>query len=106
MQSAKEKLSNMASSAKEHLNIFKAKAQEKGEKATASTEEEKKIAEEERKAKEAEAKRDLHEAKAGHAADKNFHTHRPHNDHHDPPLSGSTLPTYPLGGHRPGHKYP
>jgi hypothetical protein len=29
MQSAKEKLSNMASSAKEHVNIYKAKVEEK-----------------------------------------------------------------------------
>lgn len=29
MQSAKEKVSNMASSAKEHVNIYKAKAEEK-----------------------------------------------------------------------------
>jgi len=29
MQSAKEKLTNMASSAKEHVNIYKAKVEEK-----------------------------------------------------------------------------
>lgn len=80
------------------------------EKAVARTEEEKKIAEEQRKAKEAQAKMELHQAKAQHAAEK-FEPRHDH-DHRRPaaadgtPLSSTTLPTYPLGGHhRPGHNY-
>ncbi|CAN4127832.1 unnamed protein product [Withania somnifera] len=70
MHSVKEKVSNTAAAAKEHVDIFKAKAEEKAEKAGARTKEEKDIAEERRKAKEAEAKMELHESKASHAADK------------------------------------
>ncbi|KAI5327654.1 hypothetical protein L3X38_027050 [Prunus dulcis] len=70
MQSAKEKLSNKACAAKEHANIYKAKAEEKIKKVTAKTEEQREIASEVRKAKEAKAKIELHEAKAEHAAEK------------------------------------
>ncbi|XP_021904517.1 late embryogenesis abundant protein 18-like [Carica papaya] len=70
MQSAKEKISNMASSTKEHIKICMAKTEEKLEKATATTEEQKHIARERRKAKEAQAKMELHQAKAEHAAQK------------------------------------
>ncbi|GMP95534.1 hypothetical protein CsSME_00044546 [Camellia sinensis var. sinensis] len=60
MHSAKEKVSNMASAAEEHVDIYKAKVEEKVEKAAARTKEEKDIAQELRKAKEAEAKMKLH----------------------------------------------
>lgn len=87
------------------------------EKAAARTEEEKKIAEERRKAKEAQAKMELHQAKAKHAAEKVESKY--HHVHHQPtvgthghqpvgaaaPVAGATVPTYPLGGHRPGHMY-
>ncbi|KAH7514394.1 hypothetical protein FEM48_Zijuj11G0085100 [Ziziphus jujuba var. spinosa] len=113
MQSAKEKLSNMASAAKEHLNINKAKVEEKVEKAGARTEEEKKIVEERKKAKEAEAKMELHEAKAKHAAEKlgakqsHLYDQVHHHHGHHPlgtskPKVGSSVPTTPLGKHPPG----
>ncbi|KAK9120714.1 hypothetical protein Syun_018331 [Stephania yunnanensis] len=70
MQTVKEKLSNMASAAKEHTKICGAKVDEKVEKSTARTEDEKKIAHEKRKAKEHGAKTDLHAAKAAHKAEK------------------------------------
>ncbi|PON57060.1 Late embryogenesis abundant protein [Parasponia andersonii] len=131
MQSAKEKLSNMASSAKEHIEVYKAKGEEKVEKAAARTEEEKKIAEERRKAREAEAKRELHEAKAKHATEKLSRKQRHLHHHPDPPLvgdttatatdlhhghhhqpvgtanlmAGATKPTYPLGNQFPGNKH-
>ncbi|GAB4857814.1 hypothetical protein Ancab_015720 [Ancistrocladus abbreviatus] len=63
-------MSDMASSAKAHANICKAKAEEKADKATARTEEEKEIAHQMRKAKEAEAMAELHAEKARHAAEK------------------------------------
>ncbi|KAK3428839.1 hypothetical protein EUGRSUZ_E00290 [Eucalyptus grandis] len=137
MQSAGEKLKNVASSAKEHIDIAKAKLEEKVEKATARTPEEKEMAHQRRKAKEAEAKMELHQAKAAHAAEKLAakhptlpgHVHGPadhhtttqpvvgapgHQTRHRPvgtvdPISGTTVPTYPLGGHPPHsghtHKY-
>ncbi|KAI7995278.1 Late embryogenesis abundant protein 6 [Camellia lanceoleosa] len=125
MHSAKEKVSNMASAAEEHVDIYKAKVEEKVEKAAARTKEEKDIAQELRKAKEAEAKMKLHEAKAEHAADKLHakHSHHhlcgdhnptivgAHGRHHHPvgttavPMAGTTNPTYPLGGHAPGHHH-
>ncbi|KAB2632219.1 protein LE25 [Pyrus ussuriensis x Pyrus communis] len=70
MQSAKEKLSNMASAAKEHVDIYKAKAQEKVVKATAKTDEEREIASQIRRAKEAKAKMEFLEAKTKHSAEK------------------------------------
>ncbi|XP_061361455.1 late embryogenesis abundant protein 6-like [Gastrolobium bilobum] len=120
MQSSKEKLKNVASAAKEQVDIYKAKIDEKAEKATARTKEEKVIAEERAKAKEAKAKMELHEAKARHAAEKlstnqshnyGLHDHEPHLDGahqyqgHQPlgtvPKPGATHPTYPLGGNPP-----
>ncbi|KAJ7952671.1 Seed maturation protein [Quillaja saponaria] len=131
MQSAKEKLSNMASAAKEKADIYKAKIEEKAEKATAITEEEKVIAHERRKVKEAKAKMELHEDKAQHAAEKLNTKHSHLYGHHEPhlmgthrsqpgqhvpvvgtqgqqqpvgtavPMVGATAPTYPLGGHPP-----
>ncbi|PPS02862.1 hypothetical protein GOBAR_AA17801 [Gossypium barbadense] len=59
----KEKISNMASTAKEHVNIGKAQLEEKLEKASASTEEQKELAHERKKAKEARAKMELHQDK-------------------------------------------
>ncbi|XP_057478931.1 late embryogenesis abundant protein 6-like [Actinidia eriantha] len=110
MHSAEEKLSNAASAAKEHFDIYKAKVEEKVENATARTKEEKERAHECRKAKEAEAKMKLHEAKAEHAAEK-LHSHHIYGvETHGPqpivtaaPVPGTTVPTYPLGGHPPGH---
>lgn len=102
------------------------------EKAAARTEEEKKVAEERRKAKEAEAKMELHAEKAKHAAEKLSRNKYVHHGHHEPslvgthgvqinepvvgthghqpvgtaaPMAGAAIPTYPLGGHRPGHKF-
>ncbi|WOG87102.1 hypothetical protein DCAR_0206324 [Daucus carota subsp. sativus] len=88
MRSVKEKVSNAASAAQEHVDIYKAHVQEKAEKATARTTEEKVIAHEKMKAKEAEAKMKLHEAKAEHAAEKLYGKHNLH--HHDPVLAGTT----------------
>nr|ABB72407.1 seed maturation protein [Glycine latifolia] len=121
MQSSKEKLKNMAGAAKEQVDIYKAKIDEKAEKATARTKEERVIAHERAKAKEAEAKMKLHEAKARHAAEKlstnqsHYALHHGHNPllvgttethyqqgHHQPlgavPMPGATYPSYPLGG--------
>ncbi|KAH7578646.1 hypothetical protein ACOSP7_000007 [Xanthoceras sorbifolium] len=113
MQSMKEKVSNAASSGKAHVDIYKAKAQEKAEKATARTEEEKEVAHQLRKAKEAQAKMELHQAKAEHAADKLRAKQSHLLDHHHHPLAGTerhqpvgtvapnigtTVPSYPLGG--------
>ncbi|KFK44995.1 hypothetical protein AALP_AA1G330500 [Arabis alpina] len=70
MQSAKQKISDMASVAKEKMVICRAKADEKAEKAMARTKEEKEIAHQRRKAKEAEANMDMHMAKAAHAEEK------------------------------------
>ncbi|GLT91203.1 hypothetical protein SLE2022_091030 [Rubroshorea leprosula] len=107
MQSAKEKISNMASAAREHVNICKANIEEKAEKATARTEEEKQMAHERRKAKEAQAKMELHEAKARHAKDKlraKVSRHFPGHDH-GPPLVGAhhgyNEPVVGQHGHRP-----
>ncbi|PIM97707.1 hypothetical protein CDL12_29818 [Handroanthus impetiginosus] len=125
MHSTKQKVSDAAAVAKEHVELLKAKAQEKAEKAAARTKEEKEMAHERRKAKEAEAKMKMHEAKAEHAAEKlhEKHTHGVYGHHHHhhhhgaagggthghqepvgfavPPAS-ATAPTYPLGGHPPG----
>jgi hypothetical protein len=85
------------------------------EKAGARTKEEKRVAEERRKAKEAEAKMELHAEKGKHAAEKlsnKYHHNEPAvgTHGHQPvgtaaPMSGTAFPTYPLGGHRPGHKF-
>ncbi|XP_028754284.1 late embryogenesis abundant protein 6-like [Neltuma alba] len=100
MQSTKEKLSNMASAAKEHIDIYKAKIDEKAEKATARTEEEKVIAHERAKAKEAQAKMELHEAKGRHASEK-LSAKQPHHlvGHHDPSLVGA----HQHGMNQPGY---
>ncbi|KAG8382022.1 hypothetical protein BUALT_Bualt05G0033200 [Buddleja alternifolia] len=114
MYSTKQKVSDAAATAKEHVDILKAKAEEKAEKAVARTKEEKEIAHERRKAKEAEAKMHMHEAKAEHAAEKLHGKHLHHHGpaagtygHHQPlgtaiPPTGVAAPTYPLGGHPPG----
>ncbi|XP_009601197.1 uncharacterized protein LOC107808506 [Nicotiana tabacum] len=123
MHSVKEKVSNAAAAGKEHVDILKAKAEEKVEKAAARTKEEKTIAEERRKAKEAEAKMELHQAKARHAAEK-LQAKQAHlgigghhhigpttvggQGHHDPvgttiPTTGTVAPAYPLGGYPPSH---
>ncbi|MCD7450401.1 hypothetical protein HAX54_006034 [Datura stramonium] len=126
MHSVREKVSNAAAAGKEHVDILKAKAEEKAEKAAARTKEEKTIAEEVRKAKEAEAKMELHQAKARHAAEK-LQSKQAHlggilgpRHHHGPavggqahqtpaavgttvPTTGSVAPTYPLGGYPPSH---
>ncbi|KAL2901432.1 Late embryogenesis abundant protein 6 [Bienertia sinuspersici] len=70
MESAKQKVSNIASAAKEKIHIAKAKAEEGAEQATVRTKEGKEIAKEVRKVKEAEAKAELHGDKARHAAKK------------------------------------
>ncbi|RDX62267.1 Late embryogenesis abundant protein 6, partial [Mucuna pruriens] len=123
MQSSKEKLSNVASEAKEHVDIYKAKLDEKqrvnincsmrnealrgwvvqAEKGMARTEEEKVIAHERAKAKEAKAKMELHEAKARHAEEK-LRTKQSHSYglHHDPPVVGTTQTQYQQQqGHQP-----
>ncbi|KAM1236434.1 hypothetical protein ACFX15_036847 [Malus domestica] len=108
MQSAKEKLSNMASAAKEHVDIYKAKAQERVVKATAKTDEEREIASQIRRAKEAKAKMEFHEAKTKHSAENRLVGDGHGNDHqpHDAgPLPKTTVPAYPLGGYRT-HKFP
>ncbi|EEF42438.1 conserved hypothetical protein [Ricinus communis] len=123
MKSAKEKISNMASAAKEHITICRAKVDEKVEKAAARTPEQKQIAKERRKAREAQAKMELHQAKAKHAAQKSRHHHPPTVGTQYGPtqpvvgtqvnnpvgstatMAGTTVPSYPLGGHPPGYKY-
>ncbi|XP_054809939.1 late embryogenesis abundant protein 6-like isoform X3 [Prosopis cineraria] len=97
MQSTKEKLSNMASAAKEHIDIYKAKIDEKAEKSVARTEEEKIIAHERAKAKESQAKMELHEAKARHAAEKLSAKQPSQFSHHDPSF---------VGAHQHGTKQP
>ncbi|ESW27766.1 hypothetical protein PHAVU_003G230300 [Phaseolus vulgaris] len=110
MQSSKEKLKNMASAAKEQVDVYKAKIDEKAEKATARTEEERVIAHERARANEAKAKMELHEAKGRHAAEKLEHplvgTHQTH--YHAPgavPMPGATYPSHPLGGNLPRNKH-
>nr|AAZ20279.1 lea protein 2 [Arachis hypogaea] len=125
MKSSKEKLSNMVSAAKEHVDICGAKIDEKTEKARARTEEEKVIAHERAKAREAKAKMELHEAKARHAAEKlstkqahldpsSFGAHHqqpPTTTHQQPlgslatPAGGVTNPSYPLGGNHHINKH-
>ncbi|XP_043717984.1 late embryogenesis abundant protein 18-like [Telopea speciosissima] len=68
MQSSKEKLSNMASAAKEQINIGHAKAEEKIEKASARTPEEREMAQDRRKAKEVQGNLEFHEEKVQHKA--------------------------------------
>ncbi|KAL6279691.1 hypothetical protein ACE6H2_016572 [Prunus campanulata] len=101
MQYAKEKLSNMASTAKEHVNIYKAK-EEKLEAVAARTKEEKKMAKERRKVKEARAKMELHKAKARHAekklSSKQPQVHVSGCRHHLQPLSAGTR-------HMHGHQH-
>lgn len=100
------------------------------EKATARTQEEKDIAHQRRKAKEAEAKMNLHMEKAEHAAEKLHGKHHVlggvYGGHHQTPVgsvaqttvptqqqplgavdpvTGTAVPTYPLGGHLHGHKH-
>ncbi|PQQ11978.1 uncharacterized protein Pyn_05043 [Prunus yedoensis var. nudiflora] len=102
MQYAKEKLSNMASSAKEHVNIYKAKVEEKLEAVAARTKEEKKMAKERRKVKEARAKMELHKAKARRAekklSSKQPHVHGGGRHHHHQRLSAGTR-------HMHGHQH-
>ncbi|KAH0862802.1 hypothetical protein Bca4012_092763 [Brassica carinata] len=107
MQSAKQKLSDLASTAKKKMVICRAKAEEKAEKARAQTKEEKKVAHERRKAREAEAKLDMHVAKEAHAEEKlmdkqsHYHVSQSHVPHHTP----VTTPQ-PVVGHGYGHNHP
>ncbi|GJT59153.1 late embryogenesis abundant protein 18 [Tanacetum coccineum] len=129
MKSVKEKVSNAASAAKAHVESYKANLEEKAEKATARTPEEREIAHQRRKAKEAEAKMNMHVEKADHAAEKQQGKHHilGHSavpggyggapvaqttgvPHQQPlgavdPVTGTTVPSYPLGGHLHGHKH-
>ncbi|XP_073131932.1 uncharacterized protein [Henckelia pumila] len=68
MQTVKQKVNNAAASAKERVDVLKAKTEGKAEKSMASNKEDKEMAKENKKAKEAEAKMKLHEDKAGNAA--------------------------------------
>ncbi|CAH2059291.1 unnamed protein product [Thlaspi arvense] len=95
MHSAKEKISDMASTAKEKINIGGAKAQGHAEKTMARTSQEKKMAHEREKTKEAQAKADLHQSKAEHAADAQVHAH--HLPGHSTYPTRSTGATYPPG---------
>ncbi|GAB4831782.1 hypothetical protein Ancab_005794 [Ancistrocladus abbreviatus] len=70
MEATKEKINNVASAAKEHIQICKAKVEEKSENLVVGTEEEKVIAHEMAKIKEAEVMAELHAARALHAAEK------------------------------------
>ncbi|KAL4324447.1 hypothetical protein GQ457_11G021060 [Hibiscus cannabinus] len=109
MQTAKEKISNMTSSAKEHVNIGKAKVEEKLEKAAATTEEEKRLAHERKEAKEARAKMELHQDKVKHLEGK-LRAKQPQYLHgygydldHEPALQteDTTAPPYHLTAHPP-----
>ncbi|KAK7346836.1 hypothetical protein VNO80_21359 [Phaseolus coccineus] len=125
MQSSKEKLKNMASAAKEQVDVYKAKIDEKAEKATARTEEERVIAHERARANEAKAKMELHEAKGRHAAEKLGTKQSQYYGQHEHPLvgthqtqyqqeqqglgavpmPGATYPSHPLGGNLPRNKH-
>ncbi|GAB4834721.1 hypothetical protein Ancab_032984 [Ancistrocladus abbreviatus] len=109
MQTAKQKMSDMASSAKAHMKACGAKAEEKTEKEMATTEEEKETAHQMREAKEAEAKAELHAEKAMHAAEKleakqSHHLHGGRvgiDRHHQPPVVGYNDPAIgSVGGTR------
>ncbi|KAF8116385.1 hypothetical protein N665_0019s0063 [Sinapis alba] len=88
MQAAKQKISDIASTAKEKMVICQAKADEKAEQAMANTKEEKEIAHQRKKAKKAEAKMDMHMAKEAHAEEKlmakqyHYHLSQGHVPHH------------------------
>ncbi|KAL9669507.1 hypothetical protein QQ045_007054 [Rhodiola kirilowii] len=84
MQAVKEKVSNMASKAKEKMTMCRARMEERTEVTAARTKEEKVMAHERRKAKEAQAKMELHQEKARHAANKQ-NSKLPHH-HHNMPL--------------------
>ncbi|KAF5729694.1 hypothetical protein HS088_TW20G00058 [Tripterygium wilfordii] len=106
MQSAMEKLSNIARVAKAKVTICKAKVEEQAEKATARTIEQRELAHERRKAKEARAQMKLHQAKARHAEKKLSRRAHQYNQPVAPtaaPAAAATVPTYPAGGHLPGH---
>ncbi|KAL1556929.1 late embryogenesis abundant protein 6 [Salvia divinorum] len=126
MQSAKQKAADAAAVAKEHVEILRAKTQEKAEKAAAPTKEGREITHERRKAKEAEAKMKMHVAKADHAADK-LHSaqhgglcgigcnHHHHGGGYQDPVVGSAVapaypptvaPAYPPTGYPPGWTAP
>ncbi|KAI3756256.1 hypothetical protein L1987_56075 [Smallanthus sonchifolius] len=129
MHSVKEKVSNAARAAKAHVESYKANVEEKAEKVTARTQEERDIAHQRRKAKEAEAKMNLHMEKAEHAAEKLHGKHHVlghtgvYGGHHQTPVGQTTVPlhqqpvgavdpvtgttvnTYPQGGHLHGHKH-
>ncbi|KAG4134777.1 hypothetical protein ERO13_D08G178000v2 [Gossypium hirsutum] len=111
MHTMKEKISNMASSAKEHVNIGKAQLEEKLEKASASTEEQKELAHERKKAKEARAKMELHQDKVKHIQEK-MRAKQPQYLHgygydldHDPTVDRdeTTAPPYHHTAHPPTH---
>ncbi|XP_039057300.1 late embryogenesis abundant protein 18-like [Hibiscus syriacus] len=113
MQTVKEKIGNMSSSAKEHVSTGKAKVEEKLEKAAATTEDEKKLAHERKKAKEARAKMELHQDKVKHLEEK-LTPKQPQYLHgygydldHDPALQPeqTTAPPYHLTAHPPPHRH-
>ncbi|QCD81446.1 Late embryogenesis abundant protein [Vigna unguiculata] len=115
MQSTKEKVKNMASAAKEQVDVYKAKIDEKAEMATARTEEERVIAHEHAKANEAKAKMELHEAKARHAAEKlgtkqshplvETHNQTQYEYQHESLGVVPTYPSHPLEGNLPRNKH-
>ncbi|XP_021295536.1 late embryogenesis abundant protein 6-like [Herrania umbratica] len=119
MQSVKEKISNMAGSAKEHMNIGKT------EEAAARTEGEKRLANERKKAKEARAEMELHQDKVRHAEERlraklPQYLHGYGYDHEPPvagthghqtvgtaaPVPGTNVPTYPLAGQQTPPSWP
>ncbi|TQE08060.1 hypothetical protein C1H46_006334 [Malus baccata] len=99
MQSAKEKLSNMASAAKEHVDTYKAKAQEKVVKASQIRREGN--SEPDKKSERSKSK-DGDDQPVARVGDGHGNDHQPHDAG---PLPKTTVPAYPLGGYRT-HKFP
>ncbi|XP_039056435.1 late embryogenesis abundant protein 6-like [Hibiscus syriacus] len=107
MQAVKEKISNMSSSPKKHVNIGKL------EKATATTEDEKELAHERRKAKEARAMMEQHQDKVKHLEEMltpkqpQYLPGYGYDLDHDPALQPeqTTAPPYHLTAHPPPHKH-
>ncbi|XWS49242.1 hypothetical protein CRYUN_Cryun13aG0147200 [Craigia yunnanensis] len=104
----KKKISNIASSVKELINIVKADVEEKKQRLGQITEEEKKLAHERKKAKEAPAKMELHQGKVRHAeermkAKQPQYLHGYGYDHRTAatPMAETTRPTYNIAGHPP-----
>ncbi|KAM7254065.1 hypothetical protein ACFE04_031747 [Oxalis oulophora] len=111
MYGAKEKISNLASAAKEKVKICGAKAEEKADKATARTKEEKAIVHENKKAKEAQAKMELHHEKAQHAQDKlsgkygHYDNHHHHHAGQVPIVGNEPAYGYGVGGQHQNHHH-